>query len=118
MAIQHVSAQMIALYLNIAPPLDPPDPDSALLNQIAALMDDFVQQTVPSVRAMPDPDAPWPPPVQHAAIMQAARFFTRRRSPTGVATYTEMGGPVYTPRWDPDIEKLTGTGKWAPPGFG
>lgn len=114
---QHVTPQMIAVYLAIKLPLTPDDPDAILLGQIAALMDPFVVSTVPAVRAMPDPSAPWPEPIQHAAIMQAARLFTRRRSPTGVATYTEMGGPVYTPRWDPDIERLTGTGKWAPPGF-
>lgn len=117
MAVQHVTPQMIAVYLGVTLAPDPDDPDTVLFGQIAALMDDFVRSTVPSVRALADPDAPWPAPIQHAAIMQAARFFTRRRSPTGVATYTEMGGPVYTPRWDPDVEKLTGTGKWAPPGF-
>lgn len=113
----HVTPQMIALYLNITLPLDPQDPDAVLLGQIALQMDDLVQRTVPDVRAMADPEAAWPPSVQHAAIMQGGRLFTRRRSPTGVATYTEMGGPVYTPRWDPDIEKMMSIGKWAPPGF-
>lgn len=113
----HVTPQMIAVYLGITPSWIPEDPDTILLGQISGMMDPFVISTVPSVRAMPDPSLAWPAPVQHAALMQAARFFTRRRSPTGVATYTEMGGPVYTPRWDPDTEKMTGTGKWAPPGF-
>lgn len=113
----HITPQAIATYLAIALPLDPADPDSILLGQIAGFMDEFVVATIPAVRALPDPAGPWPKPVLHAAIMQAARFFTRRRSPTGIATYNEMGGPVYTPRWDPDIERLTGTGKWAPPGF-
>lgn len=117
MAVQHVTAQMVATYLAIDLPADPLEPDRVLLDQVAALMDDLVRSTIPDVRAMVDPDAAWSAPIQHAAIMQAARFFTRRRSPTGVATFTEMGGPVYTPRWDPDIEKMTGTGKWAPPGF-
>lgn len=108
---------MIATYLNIPMPADPDDADAVLLQQISLLMDELVISTVPAVRAMVDPTAPWPSPVQHGALMQAGRFFTRRRSPTGVATFTEMGGPVYTPRWDPDIEKMTGTGKWAPPGF-
>jgi hypothetical protein len=88
---------MIALYLGIAVPPAPDDPDSVLLGQISLMMDDFVRSTVPQVRAIVDPAAPWPEPIQHAAIMQAARIFTRRRSPTGVATYRRWGGP-YTPR--------------------
>lgn len=117
MPVPHITPQMIATYLKIDMPVAPTDPDTVLLNQISAMMDGLVFETVPEVRALPDPVAAWPAPIEHAALMMAGRIFTRRRSPTGIATYTETGGPVYTPRWDPDIEKMMGIGKWAPPGF-
>jgi len=112
----HVTPEMIATYLAITLP-EPDEPDMILLGQISGMMDELVISTVPSIRALPDPTGPWPAPVVQGALMMAARFFTRRRSPTGVATYTDTGGPVFTPRWDPDVEKMLGIGKWAPPGF-
>lgn len=109
-----IQATQVAQYLGVPLPTDPDD--LFVLEQVTDAVNLMVPETVPRVRDM-DPAAEWPADVTTAALMQAARLFTRRRSPTGIQTYTETGA-VYTPRWDPDIEKLLHIGKWAPPAFG
>lgn len=90
--------------------------DATVMTEAVAAVNVLVPGTVPRVRAL-TAGTDWPDDVILGAIMQAARLFTRRRSPTGIATYTETG-PAYTPRWDPDIERLMQFGKWEKPGFG
>lgn len=90
--------------------------DLSVMTDVVAAVNAEIVTNVPRIRAAAA-GTDWPPDVILAAKMMAARLFTRRRSPTGIATYTETGGPVFTPRWDPDIEKLCLIGKWAPPGF-
>jgi hypothetical protein len=109
-----ITVEQVTLYLGLTPPLDQSDL-SVMTDAVLAVNAEIVG-TVPRIRALPA-GTDWPDDVILAAKMMAARLFTRRRSPTGVATYTETGGPVYTPRWDPDVEKLCQIGKWAPPGF-
>lgn len=45
----------------------------------------------------------WPPEVHTAALVQAARYYKRRGSPEGVASFGDFG-PVIVSRLDPDIE--------------
>lgn len=110
-----ITAEDVTRYMGLDP-LTPGGSDAFVMDQVVAAVNVEMTTMVPGVRALA-PGADWPASVFLAAQMMAGRLFTRRRSPTGVATYTEMGGPVYTPRWDPDVEKLCQIGKWAPPGF-
>lgn len=55
--------------------------------------------------------------VLHGALMLAARLHARRGSPTGVVAYSELGGSTVV-RFDSDIEKLLGTGRYARPRIG
>lgn len=109
-----ITPEQVAQYLGIDMPTDPGD--LSVLTDCTAAVNAEMVATVPRVRALPL-GAQWPDDVILGAKMMAGRLFTRRRSPTGVATFTETGGPVYTPRWDPDVERLCQTGAWAPPGF-
>lgn len=88
--------------------------DAEHLDAVVAAVNAMVPRTVPTVRAMTDPGDPWADDVQQAAVMQGARLFARRNSPTGVVGYTDAG-PAYVARWDPDLERLLGIGSWAPP---
>lgn len=110
-----ITSAEVALYMGIEMPA--PEADLFVMDSVVAAVNIEIATNVPLVRALA-PGAEWPASIYLAALMMAARLFLRRRSPTGVATYTETGGPVYTPRWDPDLEKLCLIGKWAPPGFG
>ncbi|MFE7133398.1 hypothetical protein ACFVIM_21330 [Streptomyces sp. NPDC057638] len=108
-----ITAQNAADYIGIALP-DPATYDGYALGIVVNAVNVLVPSTVPRVRALP-PSEEWPVDVTLAAHLMAARLFARRRSPTGVATYTETG-PAYVARWDPDLERLLQVGKWAPPG--
>lgn len=110
-----ITTATLAQYLGIELPA-PETPDGFVLDTVVRAVNAMVPGTVPRVRALA-PGVAWPDDVMNAALMQGARLFTRRRSPTGVVSYTENGGPVYSPRWDPDIERLLQTGKWERPGF-
>lgn len=57
------------------------------------------------------------PQVLFAATLLAARLFARRSSPTGLASYGEFG-PAAVLRLDPDVERLLGVGRYAPPRVG
>ena len=108
-----ITADQVAEYLGIPMPTEPGD--LLVLTTATNAVNTLIPATVPRVRALPA-GTDWPDDVLNAAYLQAARFWTRRRSPTGIATYTETGA-VFTPRWDPDVEKLLHIGDWAPPGF-
>ena len=109
-----IDAVELVLYMGIEMP--GPESDLFVLNAVVDAVNVEIVTNVPLVRSLA-PGADWPDTIRLAALMMAARLFVRRRSPTGIATYNETGGPVYTPRWDPDLEKLCLIGKWAPPGF-
>ncbi|MFJ2869822.1 hypothetical protein [Streptomyces sp. NPDC087298] len=114
MMAREVTAAQVARYTGI----DMPSPDSYdgyALDVVAKAVTVLVPGTVPRVRAL-GPEDDWPDDVVTAALMLGQRLFARRRSPTGVAAYTEAGGPAFVARWDPDLEKLLRIGKWAPPG--
>lgn len=52
------------------------------------------------------------PDIVEAGLLLAARLHARRNSPTGVASYGEFG-PAAVSRFDPDIERLLGVGRYA-----
>jgi hypothetical protein len=88
--------------------------DDAHLAAVVGAVNAMVPDTVPRVRLMEDPAAAWEADIQQAAVMQAARLFARRNSPTGVAAYSETGA-TFVSRWDPDVERLLRIGSWTPP---
>lgn len=51
------------------------------------------------------------------AVLLTARLFARRSSPAGLASFGEFG-PAAVLRFDPDIERLIGVGRYARPGIG
>lgn len=65
------------------------------------------------VTALNAGSAEFPADMQLGAIMLAGRLYTRRNSPNGVATFTDMGAS-YVARYDPDVERLLRIGKYAP----
>ncbi|MYR93394.1 MULTISPECIES: hypothetical protein [unclassified Streptomyces] len=108
-----ITAAEVADYIGIEPP-EAGSYDAFALEHVTAAVNVLVPGTVPRVRALAEGE-PWPPDVITGALMLGQRLFARRRSPTGVATYTETG-PAYVARWDPDLERLLRVGRWAPPG--
>ena len=54
------------------------------------------------------------PDVKLGGLMLAARFYARRGSPMGVASYAEMGAAQIV-RTDPDVALLLGIGRFAKP---
>ncbi|GAA2118592.1 hypothetical protein [Streptomyces synnematoformans] len=97
----------------------PPAPDTvdgrhldASVNAVNAVLPDFAHD----LEGLPI-GAEWPAHVLLAGIMLGARLYARRNSPTGVATFNDLGAQ-YVSRWDPDIERLLRIGAWEPPRVG
>lgn len=57
------------------------------------------------------------PEVFEGALLLTARLHARKASPTGLASYGEFG-PAAVLRFDPDVERLLGVGRYAPPAVG
>lgn len=57
------------------------------------------------------------PDIVEGAILLAARLHSRKGSPVGLASYNEFG-PANVPRFDADIERLLGVGRYARPRVG
>lgn len=55
--------------------------------------------------------------VRHGAVMETARLLARRGSPAGIASYGDFG-PAAVLRFDADIDRLVGRGRYAPPRVG
>jgi len=55
--------------------------------------------------------------VKLGALILAARFYARKGSPMGVATFAEFGAAQIV-RLDPDVERLLGLGRHARPRIG
>lgn len=107
-----ITTDEVIAYLGMPAP-EPGSPDAMHLSASVAGVNEMVPRTVPRVRRSPAAD-PWPKDVQLAAVMQGGRLFQRRASPSGVTSYSDTGA-TFIPRFDPDIERLFGIGKWAPP---
>lgn len=52
-----------------------------------------------------------------AGVLAAARLYARRSSPAGLASYGEFGAAEVL-RLDPDVSRLLGVGRYAPPAVG
>lgn len=66
----------------------------------------------------PVPDVFTPPAdVVAGAVLLTARLYARKGSPLGVASFGEFG-PADVLRYDADIERLLGLGRYAPPVVG
>lgn len=57
------------------------------------------------------------PDVQAGAVLLTARLYARKGSPLGVASFGEFG-PADVIRYDTDIERLLGLGRYAAPVVG
>lgn len=55
--------------------------------------------------------AAWPPEVESAALIQAARIYGRRGSVQGIAAFQDIGA-VTLGRLDPDVRLLLGLGEY------
>lgn len=55
--------------------------------------------------------------VRQGAIMETARLLARRGSPAGIASYGDFG-PAAVMRFDADIDRLIGRGRYAIPRVG
>jgi hypothetical protein len=116
MATSITSADVVS-YLGIPTP-ENGSSDEYVLDLVVSGTNALVPATVPRVRELAA-GADWPADVIEGAVMQAARLFTRRRSPGSVSSYSDTtGAATFVARWDPDIERLMHTGMWAPPAFG
>lgn len=52
-----------------------------------------------------------------AGVLATARLYARRSSPAGLASFGEFGAAEVL-RLDPDVSRLLGTGRFAPPAVG
>jgi len=88
----------------------PGGPVDALREEVA----DYVEANRPDLR--PDELLGFDPPprVVLGAKMLGARLWARRGSPQGVASFAEFG-PAEILRYDPDIQRLLGLGRYAKP---
>lgn len=57
------------------------------------------------------------PSVVQAGVLSAARLYARIGSPAGLAAYAEIGAAEIL-RIDPDVTRLLGVGRYAPPRVG
>jgi len=57
------------------------------------------------------------PAIVQAGLLCAARLYARRSTPTGLASFGEFGATDIL-RLDPDVARLLGTGRYAPPVIG
>lgn len=55
--------------------------------------------------------------VVQAGVLATARLYARKGSPAGIAAYSELG-PFEILRIDPDVSRLLGVGRYAPPAVG
>jgi hypothetical protein len=55
--------------------------------------------------------------IVQAGVLAAARLYARRSSPAGLASYAEFGAAEVL-RLDPDVARLLGVGRYAPPAVG
>jgi hypothetical protein len=58
--------------------------------------------------------AAWPPRVDQAALVEAARLYGRRGSTIGVAAFADVGLSLI-PRLDPEVRALLELGEYQPP---
>lgn len=57
-----------------------------------------------------------PERIVQAGVLAAARLFSRKGSPAGLVSYGEFAADIL--RLDPDVSRLLGVGRYAPPAVG
>jgi hypothetical protein len=85
--------------------------DDEAMGAAVAAANDFVADKRPDLTAdETGPLATWPPRVDHAAIVEAARLYGRRGSVQGVAAFADIG-VSYLPGTDPEVKALLELGE-------
>ena len=78
-----------------------------------AAANDAVYMWRPDLDDPADDATTWPPRVEFAATMEAARLYGRRGSVQGVAAFQDTG-VSFLPTIDPEVASLLGLGKHQP----
>lgn len=120
-----ITREDVAAEIGLSPVPAAGTPDGDHLDWCVDAVNAMAPRICPAIRrataaAVLDPDVTvvWPGDALMGCILLGARLFSRRNSPTGIAAYNDMGGPAYISRFDPDLERLFGTGAWLPPMVG
>lgn len=98
--------------------LDPGDPQTAAAELCRVAAADHCERQRPDLFA--PVDGVLPPVgdrIVFAGVLAAARLYARRSSPAGLASFGEFGAAEVL-RLDPDVSKLLGVGRYAPPVVG
>lgn len=88
--------------------------DQDAMAAAVAAANDYVPQLRPDLThdaATGDLLAEWPPRVDQAAIVQAARLYGRRGSVQGIAAFADLGVAML-PRLDPEVRSLLELGEY------
>lgn len=91
--------------------------DEAAMTAACAAANDVCQTWRPDLTLDPstgDVLATWPPRVEQAAHVEAARLYGRRGSVQGVAAFADIGVTLL-PRLDPEVRALLELGEYQPP---
>lgn len=83
--------------------------DQAAMDAAVAAANDYVAMLRPDLTKV----EPWPPRVDQAANVQAARLYGRRGSVQGVAAFADLGVSLI-PRIDPEVRSLLELGEYQP----
>lgn len=90
--------------------------DQAAMDAAVAAANDYVAVLRPDLTTDPTTGtvlATWPPRVDQAALVQAARLYGRRGSVQGVAAFADLGVSLI-PRIDPEVRSLLELGEYQP----
>lgn len=100
----------VQTFLGLSParPVD----DGALADAVASA-NDAIWAYRPDLDDPAGQDAAWPPRIDGAATIQAARYYGRRGSIQGVAAFQDTG-TSFIPRLDPDVAVMCELGPYQP----
>ncbi|WP_194919511.1 hypothetical protein [Catenulispora rubra] len=116
MALTSITVEEVCAIIGIEVP-DEGTPDGTWIRQAVKAINALAADASPRIRTLPDGED-WPDDIRTGLMMWAQRLFARRNSPTGIAAFSEMSGPVFVARWDPDVERLLRIGGWTPGAVG
>ena len=91
--------------------------DDAAMSAAVAAANDAVAMWRPDLTLDPGDGTvlpTWPPRVEQAALVEAARLYGRRGSVQGVAAFADIGVSLL-PRLDPEVRSLLELGEYQPP---
>lgn len=107
------TAASLRTYLGIDPASTT---DSAAMDAAVAAANDAVAMWRPDLTRDPGDGTvltTWPPRVDQAALVEAARLYGRRGSVQGVAAFADIGVSLL-PRIDPEVRSLLELGEYQP----